>query len=194
MIEVLFMFRGRLNRLQYFLTGLVAHLVVGGVAVIGIMSMRSGSGVQILLLLALFGLVSLWMSLSLQAARIRDIGLSPLLVMLGFTAVFVVAYGAEAQMVGTPIGSLLSALTIGLQLVSGLFLLFMPGDSFSWTAPDAPRPDHPSLDRRTVAARNGSPTPTRSGVTRSSDPTSQRSSGTASQAAQARPAFGRRGM
>lgn len=182
MIETCLLFSGRLNRLQYFLAGLVISLVGGGILFIAIMPMGGDSSMPILALFAVIGLLFLWVSLSMQAARIRDIGLSPLVTIIGFAIVYGIAHAIETHMAGTDLGSLLSAVTIGLQIVASFFLLLMPGDSFSASDPTSPPNGQDRHDRRSNLSRQ--------------DPISRARPAAAAPASQgyAKPTFGRRGM
>lgn len=181
MIETYFLFGGRLGRLQYFLAGLVINLVGGGALVMGIMTMAGGGDTPILALLVVSGLLFLWIALSMQAARIRDIGLSPLFTIVGFAIVYGIVHALKTATSGTDLGSLLSALTIGLQIVVSLFLLLMPGDSFSASDPTSPIDSGERLDRRSTVVRGE---------------TMARANPAAAPMAQgyAKPTFGRRGM
>ena len=94
MLEAVFSFRGRLGRLQYFVGGLALGMaIIVPLVMIGVsMFAHGGVGAKPPLgLLALFALVAvplfLWISLSLQARRLRDIGWNPLYVIPAVFAV-----------------------------------------------------------------------------------------------------------
>lgn len=189
MIEVLFMFGGRLNRFQYFLAGFLTHLVGGGILLLGVVSMGNGAGAGAIATLALAGIALLWMALSLQAARIRDIGLSPLLVIMTFTIVYALVHIGKETMKDTDIGTVLAGLTIALQAVFGFFLLLMPGEGSHTSEPPDPLDDNSALlDRRTAMIRSEDAAGMR--------PTPRHSEEVSTRGRQARtkPSFGRRGM
>lgn len=153
MTETYFLFGGRLNRLQYFLAGLVINLIGGGLLFLAIMEMVNGGGMLILAFLIVFGLMFLWVSLSMQAARIRDIGLNPLFTIVGFAIVYGIVHSLETMTLGSDLGSILSMFDIGLQIVATLFMLLAPGDSFSGDDPILPAAPLERLDRGTVLTR-----------------------------------------
>ena len=189
MVEALFMFGGRLNRLQYLLAGVLTHLVGGAILLLGIVSMGNGAGAGAIAILALAGIALLWMALSLQAARIRDIGLSPLLVILAFTIVYSMAHFGKETMKDTDIGTVLAGLTIALQAVFGFFLLLMPGKDSHTSQPPDPLDDHSALlDRRAAMMRSEDAVGLR--------PTPRHSEEASTRGRQAgtKPSFGRRGM
>ncbi len=181
MIEALFLFGGRLNRLQYFLAGLVINLIGGGILFMAIMNVISGGGIAILAMTGVIGLVFLWTSLSMQAARIRDIGLSPLFTIVGFAIVYGIAHAAKTAMEGTNLGALFGYLTIGLQIVASFCLLLMPGDSFAASDPTLP------FDNRTISGSQYNP-PLDQTTARAKPATAPMAQG------YAKPTFGRRGM
>lgn len=182
MIETYFLFGGRLNRLQYFLAGLVINLVGGALLFTAIMKMATGGGMPILALLSVSGLLFLWISLSMQAARLRDIGLSPLFTIVGFAIVYGIVHALKTITSGSDLGSLLSALTIGLQIVVSLFMLLMPGDSFSAGDPISPIDNGDRPDRRSAVIREETMTRAKPAA---AAPTAQ---------GYGKPTFGRRGM
>lgn len=150
MSEALFLFGGRLNRLQYFLAGLLMSVIGGALLFTGMMNIANGGGMPMLAILALLGLVFFWTSLSMQAARIRDIGLSPLFTIVGFAIVYGIIHAITTEMDGTELGSLFSVASIGLQIVASLFMLLMPGDSFSGSEPTSPVDIRNAPDRRST--------------------------------------------
>lgn len=187
MIEALFMFGGRINRLQYFLASLVTHLVGGGILVLGVVSMGRGGAGAVIAILATAGLAMLWMSLSLQAARIRDIGLNPLLVLMAFAAIYTMTHIGKEMTKGTEIGTLLAGLAFVLQALFGFFLLFTPGHAARPGDPPAPGDETIRVDRRAAMIRSDEGT-----AARPSTRPSHQSPTRASQAAP-RTSFGRRG-
>lgn len=189
MVEALFMFGGRLNRFQYLLAGVLTHLVGGGILLLGVVSMGNGAGAGAIATLALAGIALLWMALSLQAARIRDIGLSPLLVILAFTIVYSMAHIGKETMKDTDIGPVLAGLTIALQAVFGFFLLLMPGKGSHTSDPPDPLDDNTALlDRRAAMIRSEDAAAVR--------PTPRHSEEASTRGRQAgtKPSFGRRGV
>ncbi|MGQ3274863.1 MAG: DUF805 domain-containing protein [Allorhizobium sp.] len=189
MIEALFMFGGRLNRFQYFLAGVLTHLVGGGILLLGVVSMGNGAGAGAIATLALAGIALIWMALSLQAARIRDIGLSPLLVIMAFTIVYSMAHIGKETMKDTDVGTVLAGLTIALQAVFGFFLLLMPGEGSHTSDPPDPLDDNSALlDRRTAMIRSEDAAGMR--------PTPRHSEEASTRGRQAgtKPSFGRRGV
>jgi uncharacterized membrane protein YhaH (DUF805 family) len=92
MLETEYSFRGRLNRLQYFISCLelgatIAALVV--VSVIALMALHVGVKSATVLVLLLAAPCS-WVSLARRAKRFRDIDWNPLYVIPGWMAVSVV--------------------------------------------------------------------------------------------------------
>jgi uncharacterized membrane protein YhaH (DUF805 family) len=189
MLETVFSFRGRINRLQYFasVVALGAALIVP-VLVIGLgLLAHGGVGAKpplaTLALMGLFFLLSippfLWVSFSLQARRFRDIGWNPLYVIPGWM-VFQVFDRVLAQFVpALSIGPLHYQTWIGLlvSLTLGGALLFWPGRAeddappgigASWLRPSEPTPAAPA----TTATYTPAPSP----------------------AAASTPRFGRRGL
>ena len=190
MLETVFSFSGRINRLQYFasIVALTAALFVP-VLVIGFgLIAHGGVGAKpplaTLALMGLFFLLAippfLWVSFSLQARRFRDIGWNPLYVIPGWI-VFDVFDRAIAQAVpALSMGRLYHQTWIGLAigLALGCALLFWPGRAeddddapatgTSWMRPSEPPPAAPAV----TATYTPAPSP----------------------AASATPRFGRRGL
>src|SRR5580658_4474416 len=88
MLTAVFSFRGRLNRRQYFLGNLAigAVLALLGAALIGFSERAPTARPTLAMdleaaLLVIAAPLAVWSALSLQARRLRDIGLEPLLVM-----------------------------------------------------------------------------------------------------------------
>jgi uncharacterized membrane protein YhaH (DUF805 family) len=199
MLEAVFSFRGRINRLQYFLSCVAfgMALIVFAVLAVGLVAAHGGlqgaitatPGLALIGLLAvLLAPVFLWVSYSLQARRFRDIGWEPLYVIPGWIAIDIVdrllAKGLPSLAIGsshdvTPIGGL-----VNLALVCAL--LFWPGAANGEFNPsvgiDWPEPEEPSRAapvapvRAAVPAR--SPAPVRA----------------AASVVPAAPSFGRRGL
>ncbi len=194
MIETLFMFGGRLNRLQYFFTTIVISLVAGLIGGIVFAAMAAtGAGIGGFALLILLLLPFLWMSLSTQAARIRDIGLSPLLVIGGLIAFYGVLHLTIMASANVAMALFLSGLSIVSQILNGLFLLFMPGDSFSRNGPSS-FDNSPGSDRsgRTPWDDIAIPSAQASANYASPEPPPVRA--VRQPQAHAKPAFGRRGL
>ncbi|MDB5431138.1 MAG: hypothetical protein JWP35_2254 [Caulobacter sp.] len=134
MLAAIFSFRGRVNRLQYLFggTGLGVFVVILFVALlIGKSPKEMAAVVPLMLLLVIpVGIGATWISLSLQARRIRDIGWNPVLVLpLWFVAVIV----DKAFLPGFPHLSALqwsqqSLFGSLLNLALGGALMFWPGN------------------------------------------------------------------
>ncbi|HEY2658881.1 MAG TPA: DUF805 domain-containing protein [Caulobacteraceae bacterium] len=160
MLEAVFSFQGRLNRLQYFLGCLALGMAIGVMAVVLILGFVHSADPealkQALLPLVLFVLVGLplffWISFSLQARRIRDIGWNPLYVIPGWILVGVVDFMLAKAIPALAIGKLHNQTVLGglINLALSCALLFWPGraedDGFSlhddeaWSQPDEPSP------------------------------------------------------
>lgn len=192
MLEAVFMFRGRVNRLQYFFAGILFCLLGAGLWALGILAIDPEAEAEGVIPLLVLGIVLLWIGLSLQAARIRDIGLSPLLVILALGVAYFLL-GIGEQVAGdASLKSLFSVCSIGLQIVSSLFLLLMPGTG--------PTPDDPVLETYTREAHNAQTRLTQmdlpargTGSQRNSTPPASAVASARSQAG-TRTSFGRRGL
>jgi uncharacterized membrane protein YhaH (DUF805 family) len=195
MIETLFMFGGRLNRLQYFFTSIIISLFAGLFAGILFAAMAAtGAGFGGFALLILLGLPFLWMSISMQAARIRDIGLNPLFVIGGALAFFGVLHLTIMVSAGPAMALALSGVSAVSQFLLTLFLLFTPGDSFTRNGPPSSFDNTPGGDRHGRTAWDdiaipSAPSPARHAY---SDPEPVRT--VRQPQAHAKPAFGRRGL
>ncbi|HXQ11453.1 MAG TPA: DUF805 domain-containing protein [Caulobacteraceae bacterium] len=205
MLAAVFSFRGRINRLQYFggLVGLFLSFVVAGLAAvlsIGDLRLVEQEPTRVLPLLAI-ALIAvplwIWVSLSLQARRIRDIGLNPLFVIPAYLLFEAIDQAIGTSMAGAPVASLTSVASMMphhtvlqpvVDLAYSLALLFWPGrardapPAASW-ADNVKLPDPPATPTRAPAPMRA-PEPARAAV--------------AVAAGQARPAgpvpFGRRGL
>jgi len=197
MLAAIFSFRGRLNRLQYFVgcCGLGAALVVLAVIlVVGALGGRSPDqpqnlaslGLVALFCIVVLGPTYLWVSFSLQARRFRDIGWEPTVVIpawIGLGVLDRLAVWAAPTIAITP-ESGVSWLGLLLNLGLGGCLLFWPGrPDFDVAAvfDDVPPP---------------SQSPSRSSVPPPGQPATARAAfAPAPRAASAAPAgFGRRGL
>jgi len=147
MIGALFSFRGRIGRLQYFLTalgvGFVALLVIGAFflnlmsAYFGRGAVHGGSLVGLGLAMLLLAPLILWIGLAVQAKRVRDIGWDPILVIPALWA-FSFVDSLVAQAVPA-----LRVLPAGHQTIVGMAvslaytgcLLFWPGEGSGGVLP-----------------------------------------------------------
>ena len=144
MLAAIFSFRGRINRLQYFggLVGLLLSFVVAVLAVVlvlGDLSQLQQQPTRVLpaLLIALIAFpVWIWISFSLQARRICDIGLSPLFVIPAYILFEALDQALATSMAGAPVASLASVASMMphhtvlepvVDLAYSLGLLFWPG-------------------------------------------------------------------
>ncbi len=160
MFSAVFGFSGRIKRLQYFLSIMALGLVVGILTVIAIVTAITGRGgaplpttpIEVLALLApvvVFLLpvfaAYLWISLSLQARRFRDIGWNPLYAILGWIGVLaldkLLAMAVPSLAVGHGEAHILGGTILGglVNLAMGGALLFWP--SASVTGPTASTDD-----------------------------------------------------
>jgi uncharacterized membrane protein YhaH (DUF805 family) len=140
MLAAVFTFRGRLNRLQYFLAncGLgLALVVLAMILVAGVLGGRSLGGPDAMATLrptalyciVVLGLPYLWISFSLQSRRLRDIGWEPIFVIpawIGLEMLDRLAVWAAPQIAAAPQGKV-SWLSLLLNAGLGLCLLFWPG-------------------------------------------------------------------
>lgn len=195
MIDSLFMFGGRLNRLQYFFAGMLISLIAGAILGVAFFSMAAAdAGVGGFAILVFFGLPFLWMSISMQAARIRDIGLNPLPVVGGLMAFYTAAHLAGMAAAGVEMKLVFSGLNLVVQLLHCLFLLFMPGDSFSRSAPPPSFDNMPGGDRYGRTAWDDSAIPSTPAPAHYASPQPAPVRATRQPQAHAKPAFGRRGL
>jgi uncharacterized membrane protein YhaH (DUF805 family) len=140
MLAAIFSFRGRLNRIQYFLGswGLgFALIVLAVILFVGALGGRSPEqpqnmaslGLTVLFCIAVLGPIYLWVSFSLQARRFRDIGWEPTYVIpawIGLDLLDRLAVWAVPPIAVTP-DSGVSWLGLLLNLALGGCLLFWPG-------------------------------------------------------------------
>jgi len=141
MLGAIFSFRGRLNRIQYFLgccgagVGLVVLLMIVGGLAFAATGGRSGPPSMITLavvglaMLVVVGPLYFWISFSLQARRFRDIGWEPVFVIPGWIGANVID---RLAVMGAPQIAIIPGAGISwLTVVVGLFfagsLLFWPG-------------------------------------------------------------------
>jgi|HubBroStandDraft_6_1064221.scaffolds.fasta_scaffold552928_2 uncharacterized membrane protein YhaH (DUF805 family) len=188
MLAAVFSFRGRLNRLQYFggLVGLFVSFVVAALAAVlslGDLTALQQDPTRVLpvILIAVIALpVWIWISLSLQARRIRDIGLNPLFVIPAYMLFEVLDQAVGTSMAaGASVASTASLASVAammphhtllepvVDLAYSLGLLFWPGrtqDSAQGPAnwadkvklPDPPAPTRtPAQARATQPATSG---------------------------------------
>jgi uncharacterized membrane protein YhaH (DUF805 family) len=182
MLAAIFSFRGRLNRIQYFLGcwGLGAALVVLAVILfIGALGGRSPGqpqnmaslGLTLLFCIVVLGPAYLWVSFSLQARRFRDIGWEPTVVIpawIGLDLLDRLAVWAAPPIAVSP-GSGVSWLGLLLNLGFAGCLLFWPGrPAFDVAAvfDDVPPPSQPPGPPRDqpVMARAAAPAARTSGA------------------------------
>ncbi len=144
MLAAVFSFRGSINRLQYFggLVGLFLSFVVAALAAVlclGDLSTLEQEPTRVLpvVMIALIALpVWIWVSLSLQARRIRDIGLNPLFVIPAYMLFEALDQAIGTSMAAAPVASLTSVASMMphhtllepvVDLAYSLALLFWPG-------------------------------------------------------------------
>ena len=162
MFSAVFSFRGRLNRLQYFLGswGLgTVTLVLAVIALASVGSRYGGAtpdraalltlGVVALLVLIVALPLYLWISVSLQARRFRDIGWEPVFVIPAWMVFDVLDHLAVMGAPQIAVAGRLSGSWLGLlvNLALGLCLLFWPGKkAFDVAAvfDDVPPPAQPT--------------------------------------------------
>ncbi|MDK4737948.1 MULTISPECIES: hypothetical protein [unclassified Rhizobium] len=144
MIDILFGFRGTLGRRQYFwwhfgvgcLAGILLALLLDVMAFTG-----NGKPTILspwaLLPFGLFLAPFIWMDLSIQSARMRDIGVPPLRVFLAFVLIFLVTTAVSIFMHDGSIEKIFNILYRGIGVVYSALLLFAPSGCLShWMSPD----------------------------------------------------------
>jgi uncharacterized membrane protein YhaH (DUF805 family) len=176
MLAAIFSFRGRLNRLQYFLGSwglgfvLVVLAVILFVGALGGRSPEQPRDMASLGLTALFCIVVLvpiylWVSFSMQARRFRDIGWEPAVVIpawIGLDLLDRLAVWAAPPIAVTP-DSGVSWFGLLLNLGFGCCLLFWPGrPAFDVAAvfddvPPPSQPHEPPRGQPAVARANFAP-------------------------------------
>jgi uncharacterized membrane protein YhaH (DUF805 family) len=142
MLAAVFSFRGRLNRLQYFLgswglgTVMIVLVVVLVISIVGAGHPGEASpatlirgGLAAILFFLVVGPIYLWVSFSLQARRFRDIGWEPVFVIPAWIGAGIVDRLAVmgAPQIAVLHGSGVSWLGLLLNLGLGGCLLFWPG-------------------------------------------------------------------
>jgi len=153
MLGAVFGFGGRVNRLQFFFGSL--GLGVGLMVLLVPMAMMFvlhgpdtfSAGMDLALLFGVMAVfAALWVSLSLQTRRIRDIGWNPLIVIPGSIALQVVDLLVARAVPHLAVSQHESGTVFGglLNLSLSLCLLFWPGgdgaDSSPTRTPKAPKP------------------------------------------------------
>jgi uncharacterized membrane protein YhaH (DUF805 family) len=145
MFDAVFSFRGRINRLQYFLSVLALTTVtVFLLVVLAVSYLKSGApqnlvaslGPMILLLLVTAP-AFLWISFALQARRFRDIGWSPVIVIPAWITADVFDLLMAKAVPSLAIGKLHQQTPFGLLvgLVLTCALLFWPGKADEGASP-----------------------------------------------------------
>ncbi|TBA21991.1 DUF805 domain-containing protein [Rhizobium ruizarguesonis] len=180
MLDVLFSFRGRVARLQYFCTSTCIGLVFGAVLAAVLLVMRQQGTKDFFTVLIALGILCgpplLWVSYSLQAARIRDMGFKPKPILLGVISLNIFVFFVALLFSGSAAVSAFSTIAKIANFTLNASLLFCPSDyRFTWTSPDT---DEPQRREPPVAPRHR--------VTTTDVPRPQGNG--------ARTAFGRRGM
>jgi uncharacterized membrane protein YhaH (DUF805 family) len=154
MLEALFSFRGRINRLQYFGWGLA---LAGAMAVLAIplVVLMIGAHVAGAPAVGLIALIVappfLWASFALQAKRFRDIGWNPVYVIPAWIAIDAVDLLVAKTAPMLAVGALHTHTLIGVlaNLILGGSLLFWPGRAddgaptvvdADWSRPPEPAP------------------------------------------------------
>lgn len=153
MLDVLFSFRGRVARLQYFCTSLCISLVFGVVIAVVLLVMRQQETKDFFTVLialgVLCGLPLLWVSCSLQAARIRDMGFKPKPILVGVISLSIFPFFVTLLFPGSAAVLAFSAIAKLAHFALGIALLFCPsGYRFASTSPDT---DEPERRERPVA-------------------------------------------
>jgi uncharacterized membrane protein YhaH (DUF805 family) len=163
MLSAVFSFRGRINRLQYFLGSLglgvaeVMLIVVVGLLFVGLrQSMGVLPAAGVCLMLALLALpAAAWIGFSLQARRFRDIGWEPVFVIPAWIFIMAVdrAFAGGMSTTTFSVEQLLNQTILGqlFNLAMVLCLLFWPGRTYtddflepSQPTVRAPRPAEPA--------------------------------------------------
>lgn len=176
MLDAVFGFGGRINRLQYFggVLALFGALVLPLVLIVGFVAANRGAAASGLLMMGLLLLVAIplviWVGLSLQARRFRDIGWNPLYVIPPLVLIAIadrlVAQAVPVLSIGKPYHQ--TAVGLLISLAAGGCLLFWPGQRddgaedaawANWPEPDEPAPA-PAAPTPVPYARNAPSSPT----------------------------------
>lgn len=173
-IDILFGFRGQLGRWQYFLWHICGGFLAGFLLSLVFIAMAfADKGRQtlihpaIMLPFLVFFLPFIWMGFSIQSARIRDIGLRALGVMLTVALIFVVAAVARIVMPEGAVPRALTLLNRGVGIVYSVLLLFAPSGFVSQrTSPDPEDTD--KNGRRAPVAAYVAPTKVAAGSNKNS--------------------------
>jgi uncharacterized membrane protein YhaH (DUF805 family) len=194
MLDIL-CFRGRVGRLRYFLSSIGYGLGIGVLAFVLLLLFvphtSRGQGASItgfIIPLIIVVPLALWVIFSLQAARLRDIGWSPALVLPGWLLFTLIDAFIAYKIPDWSIGSQHhTAIGVAVNAALTLLLLFMPGSGEDDT------PSYISTDRLSSNWATGS----RSGGYQSTgmNPTSLRGQASASRSTSSgKVGFGRRGL
>lgn len=152
MLAAAFSFQGRITRLQYFLGALAlgfAAVVLGVTAIAVVMAGRNAGMTLLLIPIAMAaGGAFIWVSLSLQARRFRDIGWNPTLMIGGTFAMALFDFGLAKAVPSLAIGPQHASTPIGggISLLVTCCLLFWPSkadDGADATPLDGPSPYSP---------------------------------------------------
>lgn len=151
MLESLFTFRGRLRRLQYLAVCVATTLVIGGIIGGGLWIMapsfgsREGMGASAtFLILGIMLLPAFWISFSTQAARVRDIGWDPRILITASIAINVIAYLAPLVIPEGTAADIISKMVKATNFGYGLCLLLVPSNHH---VPDSPAFDPPPVSK-----------------------------------------------
>ncbi|WP_141103924.1 DUF805 domain-containing protein [Rhizobium sp. R634] len=151
MLESLFTFRGRLRRLQYLAVCVATTLVIGGIIGGGLWIMKSSLGGRqgmgagaMFLILGIMLLPAFWISFSTQAARVRDIGWDPRILITASIAINAIAYLAPLLIPDGTTVDIISKLVKATNFGYGLTLLLLPSN---YHVPDSPSFDPPRVSK-----------------------------------------------
>lgn len=151
MLESLFTFRGRLRRLQYLAACVATSLVIGSIIAVGLwivkpsLGSRQGIGAgTMLLILGITLLPAFWIGFSTQAARVRDIGWDPRILITASIAINAIAYLAPLVMPEGTAADIVSKMVKATNFGYGLCLLLLPSN---YHVPDSPAFDPPPVSK-----------------------------------------------
>lgn len=171
MLEAIFTFRGRLTRRQYLAASVLIYLVIGCIITVGFWIMKPAPGSRhgigagaVLLILAIPALPSFWMSFSIQAARIRDIGWDPRILITTSLAINAIAYLVLLLMPEGATTEIISKLVGAANIAYGLGLLMLPSDYHVPADPTFDAPPTPMRSDR-IEASPAHRLPSRNGAT-----------------------------